>query len=171
MTAPQLVLGRIGKPHGVGGDLVVSVRTDAPEERFAPGTVLRTRPEDAGPLRVSAIRWHSGRLLLRFDDVADRVSATRLAGVELVLDPAELPALTDPDEFYDHQLRGLVALSTSGTPLGTVVDVAHTPAGTLLVLEDDGREVMVPFVATMVPSVDIGSGRIVIDPPDGLFEL
>lgn len=120
-------------------------------------------------LTVAATRWHSGRLLLRFDGVADRDGAEALRGLLLAVeqDPAELP-LTG-DEFYDHQLVGTAALLVSGESLGMVTDVLHLPGQDLLVVTtDDGAEVMVPFVAEIVPEVDITAGWLVVDPPEGL---
>jgi 16S rRNA processing protein RimM len=168
----QLVVGRIGRAHGTTGEVAVSVKTDDPATRFADGTVLHTAPSDRGPLRVSRSRWHSGRLLVVFDGVADRRSAEVLAGTELVVDTADLPPLDDPEDFYDHQLIGLAAVSTTGDPIGTVADVIHGPGAELLAISrSEGAEVLVPFVHAIVPSVDIAAGRVVIDPPDGLFEL
>ena len=168
----QLVVGRIGRAHGVSGELAVSVKTDEPEARFAAGTVLVTDPPERGPLKVVASRWHSGRLLVVFDGVADRRAAERLAGTALVVDADDLPALTDPEEFYDHQLVGLSAVDTAGAPVGTVADVIHGPGSDLLAIDrKEGGEVLVPFVKAIVPTVDLTARTVVIDPPAGLLEL
>jgi 16S rRNA processing protein RimM len=167
----QLVVGRVGRAHGVRGDVLVDVRTDEPEERFAAGSVLVTDPADAGPLTVADVRWHSGKLVVRFEGVEDRTGAERLRGLRLVIDSDDLEPVDDPDEFHDHQLVGLSAVSVSGAELGPVVDVVHSPAGDLLVLKHGGRERFVPFVREMVPTVDLTGGRVVIDPPEGLLEL
>src|SRR5262249_53154823 len=137
----QLVVGRIGRPHGIRGEVSVEVRTDSPDERFAAGSVLVTDPAERGPLTVSRLHWHSGRLLLTFDGVADRSAAEALRGTLLVVDSAELPELADPDEFYDHQLVGLRAELPDGAVLGTVEDVVHAPAEDLVaVRRPDGAE-------------------------------
>jgi 16S rRNA processing protein RimM len=168
----QLVVGRIGRPHGVRGEVSVEVRTDSPDERFAPGAVLVTEPVERGPLVVTRLHWHSGRLLLTFDGVVDRTAAETLRDTLLVVDSDDLPALDDPDEFYDHQLLGLRAELLDGTALGTVEDVLHAPAEDLVaVRRPDGGELLVPFVSEIVPEVDITGGRLVIDPPEGLLEL
>jgi 16S rRNA processing protein RimM len=168
----QLVVGRIGRPHGVRGEVSVQVRTDSPDERFAAGSVLATDPPERGPLTVSRLHWHSGRLLLTFDGVVDREGAEALRGILLVVDSEDLPALADPDEFYDHQLVGLRAELPDGTTLGTVGDVLHSPAEDLLaVTGPDGGELLVPFVSSIVPTVDLRGGRVVVDPPEGLLEL
>jgi len=87
----QLVVGRIAKAHGIGGEVAVEVRTDAPDDRFAPGTSLLTEPGERGPLTVRRTRWHSGRLLVVFDEVADRTAAEALRGTLLVADSTTSP--------------------------------------------------------------------------------
>jgi 16S rRNA processing protein RimM len=168
----QLVVGRIGRPHGIRGEVSVEVRTDSPDERFAEGSVLVTDPSERGPLTVTRLHWHSGRLLLSFDGVSDREGAEALRETMLVVDSDDLPPLADPDEYYDHQLVGLRAELPDGTELGTVEDVLHSPADDLLaVRRTDGEELLVPFVSVMVPTVDVPGGRVVVDPPDGLLDL
>ena len=168
----QLVVGRVGRAHGVSGEVAVSVTTDDPADRFADGAVLATDPAERGPLRIVRSRWHSGRMLVVFDGVTDRIGAEALAGTSLLVDTADLPPLADPEEFYDHQLVGLAAVGTDGAPIGTVADVIHSPGSELLAVHrTDGGEVLVPFVRDIVPTVDVGGGRVVIDPPEGLLEL
>ena len=113
-----VVVGRLGRPHGIRGELTVEVRTDEPDLRLAAGSVLATDPAAAGPLTVTAARWHSGRLLLAFAGVADRTGAEALRGVLLQadIDPARVPE--DPAEFYDHQLVGLPVVLADGTAVG-----------------------------------------------------
>ncbi|MFC6017411.1 ribosome maturation factor RimM [Plantactinospora solaniradicis] len=188
-----LVVGRIGRPHGIRGEVTVEVRTDDPEARFAVGTVLRTDPAaesgtrapaaspvtDHGELvrvpeslRIEAVRWHQGRLLICFDGVYDRDVAEALRGTLLVVDSAELSAPTDPDEFNDHQLVGLAVVTTSGESLGEVARIDHAPASDLLVLRrPEGRTALIPFVKAIVPEVDLAGGRVVVDPPAGLLDL
>jgi 16S rRNA processing protein RimM len=169
----QLVVGRITRPHGVRGEVAVEVRTDDPELRLVAGSVLRTEPATAGPLTITRAHWHSGRLLLSFDGIADRDGAEELRGVLLVVDSGELEDITDPDEFRDHQLIGLDVIGPGGEHVGTVSDVLHYGQD-LLVVAGAGRragtEIMVPFVAELVPEVDVAGGRIVIDPPAGLLD-
>lgn len=166
------MVGRIGRPHGTRGEVSVQVRTDSPDERFAAGTVLAADPAERGPLTVTRLHWHSGRLLLSFDGVADREGAEALRGTLLVVDSADLPELADPDEFYDHQLVGLRAELPDGAALGTVGDVLHAPAEDLLAITaPDGAELLVPFVSAIVPTVDLPGGRVVVDPPEGLLDL
>lgn len=164
------------KPHGIRGELAVDVRTDSPEERFAPGAVLtgKDRGGRARPLTVAAVRPHGGRLLVRFSEIPDRTAAEEVRGVTLWVDVADLPPIDDPDEFYDHELEGLRAELVDGTVVGTVREVVHSPGGELLAVEveepEGRREVLVPFVMAIVPRVEVGEGRVVLDPPEGLLE-
>jgi len=168
----QLVVGRIARAHGIGGEVSVEVRTDSPELRFAVGARVETDPAERGPLTVRRTRWHSGRLLVSFDEVPDRTVAEELRGTLLVADSATSPPVDDPEEFWDHQLIGLAALSVVGDRLGEVEDVLHAPAGDLLVVRTPaGGELLVPFVRAIVPDVDVTRGHVVVDPPDGLLDL
>ena len=170
----DLVVGRVVRAHGVTGELVVEVRTDDPDIRFAPGTTLRAKPSRGGPERdyvVDSAREHSGRLLVRLDGVADRSAADSLRGTLFVVDSADLPPIEEPDEFYDHQLEGLQVVTTTGTPVGSVAEVLHTAAGELLSVRSEAGEVLVPFVSAIVTSVSLADQTIEIDPPEGLLEL
>ncbi|HWG65448.1 MAG TPA: ribosome maturation factor RimM [Streptosporangiaceae bacterium] len=164
----QLVVGRIARPHGVRGEVVVDVHTDDPGIRFTVGSVLTTDPPQAGPLTVDAVRWHSGRLLIVFAGIADRTQADDLRGVWLTLDSAQAGEPEDPDEFNDHDLIGLAVVTTAGEPVGQVTDVRHHGQD-LLVIGSDG--LLVPFVRDIVPEIDLPARRMVIDPPPGLLEL
>jgi 16S rRNA processing protein RimM len=166
----QLVVGRIGHAHGIKGEVSVEVRTDDPDRRYADGSVLATDPPERGPLTVLTVRRHHGRLLVRFDGVEDRNAADTLRGTLLVVDSAEVGEAGD-DEWWDHDLIGLAAVTSGGSALGPVTDVVHVPGSSLLAIDVGGREVLVPFVNALVPEVDVPGGRIVVDPPDGLLEL
>jgi 16S rRNA processing protein RimM len=167
----QLVVGRIGRPHGIRGELTVQVHTDDPDLRFAAGSVLATEPAANGPLTVSQSRWHSGRLLVRFAGYDDRTSAEDLRGTLLVMDSAEVGPAADPDEFHDYELIGLEVVTVAGEPVGAVEDVLHQGQDLLVVRARPGGEILVPFVAPIVPEVDVTAGRVVIDPPPGLLDL
>ena len=171
----ELVVGRIAKAHGITGELVVDVRTDDPDERFSVANRLRLKNFRAGWDRqvvVTSVRPHAGRLLIRLEGVADRDSADALRGGLFIVDSAELPAIEDPDEFYDHQLEGLAVRTVDGQDLGTVIEVLHTPGGELLsVRAEAGREVLVPFVSEIVTAVSLADGIVTVDPPEGLLDL
>ncbi|HEX5114507.1 MAG TPA: ribosome maturation factor RimM [Pseudonocardiaceae bacterium] len=176
MTAvPELrMVGRIVKPHGIRGELVVNSSTDSAEHRFAEGSVLFVTARDGSIVRsltVTAARPHTGRLLVFFEGVADRDSAEALRGVVLSANAVELPPIDDPDEFYDHQLEGLAVLTVAGATVGTVREVVHGTGSDLLVVDrEGGGEALIPFVHQIVPEVDVPGGRIVLDPPPGLLE-
>ncbi|HZN76631.1 MAG TPA: ribosome maturation factor RimM [Micromonosporaceae bacterium] len=168
-----LVIGQIIRPHGIRGEVIVEVRTDEPEQRYVAGSELRT---DTGSLRIEQARPHAAagrdRLIVAFDGVYDRTTAENLRGILLWVDSAEVPASEDPDEFPDHELIGLAAVTPEGERLGEVTRIDHAPASDLLVLRlADGRTALVPFVAPFVPEVDVAGGRIVLTPPPGLLEL
>ena len=167
-----LVVGRLGKPQGIKGEVTVEVRTDDPEARFADGAVLLADPADRGPLTVAGSRWQNGRLVVAFEGVADRNAAEALRGTLLQVDARTLPPPEDEDEFHDHVLRGMAAVLVGGGPLGEVVDVLHLPHGDVLVVrrDDTGAEVLVPFVKAMVPVVDVAARRLEVDPPPGLLD-
>jgi 16S rRNA processing protein RimM len=169
----QLVVGRVGRPHGLRGEVTVDVRTDDPDRRFATGSVLATEPASRGPLTVSESRWHSGRLLVRFGDCQDRQAAEELRGTMLVVESADIPAPSDPEVFGDYQLIGLQVVTVSGEQIGSVADVLHHGQDLLIVAGTgarSGAEILVPFVTAIVPEVDIAAGRLVIDPPAGLLD-
>jgi 16S rRNA processing protein RimM len=173
----QLVVGRVGRPHGIRGEMTVQVRTDDPDLRFAAGTVIATEPAARGPLTISASRWHSGRLLVTFAGYADRSRAEELRGTLLVIDSAEVGPAADPEEFHDYELIGLGVQTVAGEPVGVVTDVLHQGQDLLVIRPREGLpaagpgEVLVPFVAALVPEVDVAAGRLVIDPPPGLLDL
>jgi 16S rRNA processing protein RimM len=168
----RLVIGRIARAHGIGGEVSVDVHTDDPDYRFAVGAGIETEPAERGPLVVTATRWHSGRLLVRFAGVSDRDAASALRSTLLVADSSTSARAPQPDEFWDHDLIGLDAVGLDGEVIGTITDVVHSPGPDLLAVGcPDGREVLVPFVAAIVPAVDLPAGQVLIVPPDGLLEL
>ena len=171
-----MIVGRIGRPHGIRGEVVVGVRTDEPDLRFAVGATLGAGPtpdgdSPPGQLRVSSTRWHSGQLLVAFAGIADRTAAAELTGSWLSVDSSPLPAPPDPDEFRDHELIGLAVRTTAGEPVGVVTDVLHSGQDLLVVRHPGGQEHLVPFVRAIVPEVDVPAGILVIDPPPGLLDI
>jgi 16S rRNA processing protein RimM len=155
-SAP-LELGRIGRPHGVQGEVTVTLRTDRPE-RTLTGAVLYAGDRK---LVVASARPHQGRWLIRFEGVEDREAAEQLRGATLVGEP-----LDDPGEgrVWVHDLIGAEAREVHGNPLGRVTAVEVTPAQDLLVL-DDGTLVPLVFVVEQQPGV------VVIDAPEGLLDV
>jgi 16S rRNA processing protein RimM len=167
----QLVVGRIGRAHGIKGEVSVEVRTDEPERRLAPGAVLATDPASTGPLTIATGRVQSGRLMLRFEGVTDRTGAEALRNTLLIaeVDPEQTP--DDPEEFYDHQLIDLDVVTVDGREVGRITEITHLPYQDLLVVaRPGGGEVLIPFVTEIVPEIDLEEQRAVIDPPPGLLE-
>lgn len=171
----RLAVARIGRAHGLRGEVTVESRTDSPDERFVPGAVLhvvspgpaaaRTLP---GTLIVIGARDHNGTLLLRFEEVADRTAAEALRGIVLEADVPD--ESSEPDAWYDHELVGLQVQDRAATPLGEIIAVEHPPAQDLLVVRrPDGQVRLVPFVSALVPTVDVPGGRVVVDDPGGLI--
>ena len=170
----ELTVGRVVKAHGVTGEVVVDIRTDDPELRFAPGSVLRAKGSDRRErvYTVETVRPHGSRLLLRLSGVGDRDGADSLRGSVFVIDSADLPPIDEADTYYDHQLEGLRVRTTAGLELGTVTEVLHTAAGELLAVKrDQAPELLVPFVSAIVTSVSLEDGVVDLDPPDGLLDL
>jgi len=167
LESVEVLVGRIGRAHGVRGDVAVDVRTDEPDRRFAADTRYVT---PRGELTIRASRWHSGRLLLQFDGIDDRSAAEGLRGIELraSIEPGDTP--DDPEEFYDHELTGLRVESAGGDLVGTVAEVLHLPAqDTLVVRGPDDSERLVPFVSALVPVVDLDGGRLIVADRPGLL--
>lgn len=166
-----ITVGRVGPAHGNRGDVFVEPWTDLPEVRFAAGAVLGTEPASVGPLTVQSWRLQGGKLVLHFLGFDDRDAVAALRATRLVVAAGVRPSLTDPDDFYDSDLIGLQALTTSGRVLGAVAEVVHLAGADYLLIRVEGVDRLVPFVRAIVPQVDIAGGRVLIDPPEGLFEL
>ena len=166
----RVVVGRIGKPHGVRGVVTVEPRTDEPDRRFTVGAEFVVE-DSARLLKVEQTHWHSGRLLLTFEGVHDREAAEALRGTLLEIDRPSDELPDDPEEFYDDSLEGCAVELLSGEHVGTVREVVHLPSQDLLAIDRPGSaEALVPFILLFVPTVDIAARRIVIDPPEGLLE-
>lgn len=172
------LIARIGKPHGLRGEVTVRVHTDDPQGRFVPGAVFATEaaPGTGVPkaLTLAAARLHREIWLLQFEEIPDRTGAESLRGTTLHLTADDLVEEDDDDEdsWYEDELVGLTAVDPGGTAIGTVTGLQTGSAQDLLVVRlEDGVEAMIPFVAAIVPDVDIEGGRVVIDPPPGLLDL
>lgn len=174
MNTLEVVVGRIGKPHGLRGEVTVELRTDEPEKRYSPGAVLRVEAPQGSEfarrtLQVTSSRWHQTTLLVRFDELDGREAAESARGVLLHATISADDTPDDPDEFYDHQLIGLAAYDVDGAHLGEVTGLVHGGAQDLLAVRAlDGRPTLVPFVAALVPEVDVAGGRVVIADRPGL---
>ncbi len=175
---PFLVVGHLNKPHGTKGELFVWPLTDHPGSAFAPGVVLRVgdasgeAPDDFFPaLEIETVRPYRRGYLVKFVGMADRDGAERLRDRYLLRPFEEVESLAEGEVFY-HQLLGMLVETPDGTPVGRVVEVYEIrPADMLAVEAEDGRSRLIPFTKQVVRAVDVDSGRIVIDPPEGLLDL
>ena len=170
----QLRVARLVKAHGLKGALKLELYTDEPERRFQPGATFAlqvpTSSEWHGKsLVVRELRFYNAHPVAFFEGVDDRTAAETLVKAILWVDQdsAELPE--EQDAWYDHQLVGLRALR-DGVEVGRVARVDHLPAQDLLAIATGSGEVLVPFVAALVPAVDIAAGTVTVTPPPGLFE-
>jgi len=157
-----LVVGRIGRAHGVRGEVTVEIRTDNPEARFEIGSALQTDPANKGPLKIRDARFHSGTLLLSFEGFADRNSVESLRNVLLLAEVDPRQVNTSEDDFHISQIVGCAVVNEVGANQGTVKDVLHLPAQDTLVIDSDGREILIPFVREFVPTVDIERKMIIV---------
>lgn len=164
----EVIVGTIGRAHGIRGDVSIEVRTDEPERRFAVGQSVRVEGHER-TLEVKRTAWHSGRLLVHFKGIDDRTAAEGLRGLVLVVEvPSdELPEAED--EYWDRQLVGLHARTRDGREVGVVTQVVHLPEQDLLAIDVDGTERLIPFVNELVPQVDLRTGTLVVVDRPGLL--
>lgn len=173
----QVRIARIGKPHGIRGEVTVEVFTDSPETRFTKGNAFSVRAGDSSApafdqLTVEKARWNKNILLLKFEEFSDRNTAESLRNSELYAEPEETSE--DEDGWYADDLIGLtVHQDDFDSPIiGEVSDLITGDAQDLLEIRlSDGIEVLLPFVEEIVPEIDEERGAIVITPPPGLLEL
>lgn len=170
----QLRVGRVLKAHGLKGALKLELYTDDPEGRFAPGASFTLQvPEHSKwhrkTIQVREFRWMNASPVVFFEGVDDRTEAESLVKAILWVDHDDDAVSREPDAWYDHQLIGLDVVR-DGEVIGRIARVDHLPAQDLLIVSSGDREVMVPFVAAIVPEVDVEAGRVVVTPPAGLFE-
>lgn len=167
----QLQVARIGKPHGIRGEVTVQVLTDAPGDRFVPGTQFVVEPASAGPLTVESARWNKDILLLAFEEIETRNEAETLRGAKLFIETEELEDEDDDEGWYEHELVGL-DVRVGGNVVGKVSALHTLPVQDLIVVtSNEGKEILVPFVEPIVPEVNVGEGFILVTPPPGLFEV
>jgi 16S rRNA processing protein RimM len=172
-SGTQLRVGRLTKAHGLKGAIKLELYTDDPERRFVPGAVFSLQVPTASKwhgksLELRELRWYNGHPVGFFAGIDDRTEAETLIKAILWVD-ADTDETPENDAWYDHQLVGLTVVR-DGTPVGKVARVDHLPAQDLLAIETDAGEVLVPFVAAIVPAVDVEAGTLTVTPPAGLFE-
>lgn len=166
----QLQVARIGKPHGIRGEVTVQVLTDAPGDRFVPGTEFVVEPASAGPLTILSARWNKDILLLGFEEIETRNEAETLRGAKLFIETEELDE-DDDEGWYEHELVGLEA-RVGPEVVGTIAALTTLPVQDLLTVKTpEGKEILVPFVEQIVPEVNVAEGYVLITPPPGLFGI
>jgi 16S rRNA processing protein RimM len=166
----RVCMGIIGAPHGVRGAVRIKSFTDDPEAITHYGALEDESGERRFTLRIVGTAKGDGMVIAALSGVADRDRAEALRGMRLYAPRAVLPA-TAEDEFYHADLVGLAAQLGDGSPLGTVIAVHDFGAGDVIEIAPvHGQPVLVPFTRAAVPVVDVAGGRVVIDPPDGLFD-
>jgi 16S rRNA processing protein RimM len=167
----QVIVGRIGRAHGIKGEVGIEVRTDEPDRRFGVKGTLITVSDPPRTLTIEATRWHSGRLLVKFEGVPDRTAAEQLRNLEVQAEVGEDERPEDPDEFYDRDLIGLRVRTAEGEDAGEVITVVHLPSQDLLeIRRPAGNAVLVPLVAELVPSIDLTAGYVVVADRPGLLD-
>ncbi|MCS4489077.1 ribosome maturation factor RimM [Corynebacterium sp. ES2794-CONJ1] len=166
----ELMIGKVVKSHGIKGEVAVEITTDDPELRFRVGEPLKARQgRKDSVLTIESLRPHQHRLLIKFEEIADRTQADSLRGTHFYAEP--LDAEDDEEAFYDHELEGL-EVHHNGLHIGEVIGVSHGPAGELLEVRlRSGKEALIPFVHAIVPDINLESGFLVITPPEGLLDL
>jgi 16S rRNA processing protein RimM len=166
-----VLVGRIARPHGLRGQVVVNPETDFVEERFRVGATFWTRSARGDEqLTVETSRVQNGRPVIGFEGFSSIEEAERLAGLDLRVPESELRAL-EPGMFYHHQLIGCVVDTVAGERVGDVVRVAGGAAGSLLEVNGPRGQVLIPMAAEICVEIDVGTKRITINPPEGLLDV
>ncbi len=163
----EVIVGKVGRAHGIRGDVFIDVTTDEPKRRFTTGAQLRL--DDGTQLEVASVRKHGGRLLVAFTGLRDRTAVEQLTGRQLFADVPSDEQPSGQNEYFDRQLVGLEVRSAAGSPSGTIVGVQHMPAQDLLVIDVDGDERLVPFVEALVPTVNLEEGFVQLADVGGLL--
>lgn len=163
----EVTVGRVGRAHGIKGDVFIDLRTDEPGRRFVEGATVLV---GGRPMELSRVRWNRGRLVVAFAGQPDRTAVEKLTGALITARVAADEVPSEPDEYFDRQLVGLEVLDHSGAVVGTVAEVLHLPAQDVLQIDAGGQERLVPFVSALVPEVDLVEGRIRLADVAGLLE-
>jgi 16S rRNA processing protein RimM len=168
VTDIEVIVGTLGRAHGLHGEIYVDLRTDSPKQRFAIGA--QVWPDGGDPLTIKSFRLQGARGVVRFAEVGERTEAEKLVGSRLVsrVDSTEVPA--DESEYYDHQLMGLDVVTSEGEWAGKVSRVEHLGFQDSLVVETSNGERFIPFVNDLVPEVDLEAGCVIIRAIPGLLE-
>lgn len=167
-----MLVGRIARPHGLRGQVVVAPETDFVEERFAPGATLFTRSAQGREetLEIAASRIQSGRPIVGFAGFDTIDAVERLVGQDLRV-PEDALAPLGPNAYYHHELIGCAVATVDGESVGEVTGVQGGAGGSLLAVAGRRGEVLIPLARDICVTVDVAAKRITVVPPDGLLEL
>ena len=165
----RLLVGRIGRAHGIAGEATIEVRTDEPQLRFAIGARVQT--DEQGDLTIKSHRIHNGTLLLGFDGIADRNGIEALRNTLLYSD-VDITEQSSPNEYHVMQLIGCQTFLENGELFGELSDVLNLPGQDVLAIATPAGEVLIPFVQKLVPQVDVIARKITVIPPsiDGVMK-
>lgn len=165
----RICLGQIGAAHGVRGEVRLHSFTSDPEAIAHYGPL---EAEDGRVFEIEALRPAKNHLVAKLAGIASRSAAEQLTNIKLYVPRERLPEPEAIDEFYHADLIGLTVVNRAGEKLGTVIAIQNFGAGDLIEVRPDGGGAteLVPFDQDTVPAVEIAAGRIVVDPPDGMFK-
>ena len=165
----RLLVGRIGRAHGIAGEATIEVRSDEPQLRFAIGARVQT--DTRGDLTITSHRLHNGTLLLGFSGVTDRNGVEALRDTLLYAD-VDITEQSAPNEYHVMQLIGCQAFLESGELFGELTDVLNLPGQDVLSIATTSGEVLIPFVQQLVPHVDVVARKVIVIPPsiDGVVK-
>jgi len=167
----MVLVGRIARPHGLRGQVIVTPETDFVEDRFVNGATMWARSDRGDEaLIITSARVQNGRPVIGFAGFSSIEDAGRLAGLELRVPEETLQALGE-GVYYQHQLVGCEVETVAGTLVGEVSRVDGGAAGSLLAVRGARGEVLIPLAQHICVEIDVVAKRIRIDPPDGLLEL
>jgi 16S rRNA processing protein RimM len=165
----MVLVGRVGRPNGIRGQVAINTETDFAEDRFTPGAVFWTR-EGGEQLVVAAVRFQNGKPIVGFEGITSPEDAERLRGAELRVPEDALPPL-EAGVYYHHQLEGCVVETVAGERLGVVTRVDGGVGGSLLVLDGPKGEVLIPLAVDICVDIDVAARSIRVAPPEGLIEV
>jgi 16S rRNA processing protein RimM len=170
-----VIVGRVRRPHGVRGEVLIELLTDEPDAVYASGrrvfggTVDGPMADDAPALTILETRPFKDGLLVRFEEIGDRTAAELWNGRLLLVPESELAPLAE-GEIYQHELKGMTVELSSGEVVGRVTDVFEVPQGLLLDVARERGTVLVPFSGDIIVGVDRARRVVRIEPPEGLLD-
>lgn len=162
-----LVVGKLRRPHGLGGEMLMDVLTDFPE-RLKPKLTVYAG-DNHSPLRIRSCRWHRQAMLIAFDAYRDPETAGELRNCLIYVRSDTLPPLEE-GEYYHHQLLGLRVLSDEGQSLGVVAEILETGANDVYVVRSEtGPEILMPNIDSVVLEIDLERGKMLVHLLPGLI--